>query len=486
MRYYAPFYVNDLVHNDHIKGVFAVKNREQYKRLIKFIASAVLIATQTAIFYFVWFHYYDLSGANFFVRGNYVIIAQYALLLFCFNKIYGGFKIGYLRIFEILFSQVLAVLCVNGITYLQLCLIGRWTFLSNILPIVLMTAVELALVVVWVFVTHKLMIWLYPAKRMVLVYGEYGPDGLAKKIRTREDNYRICEYVSCDQDIEVIKETILKYHCALLTDIPSGIRNELLKFCFEQDVRCYCVPKISDIMVVSAANINQFDTSLLLMRNQGLFVDQQIAKRIFDVLLSLLLIVLTSPFMLVIALAIKLCDRGPVFFKQERLTEGGKVFKVLKFRSMYMRAPDKVYTLTRKGDPRVTPVGKIIRRLHLDELPQLFNILKGEMSFVGPRPECPAIAEDYCKVVPEFNYRLKVKAGLTGYAQVYGKYNTTPYDKLKLDLIYIENYTFLLDLKLIALTFKVIFHPDNTEGIENWQTTAAVTQPTEEQEGVEV
>lgn len=464
-----------------------MKNREQYKRLIKFIASAILMALQTGIFYFVWFHFYDMSGAHFFVRGNYVIIAQYAILLFCFNNIYGGFKIGYLRIFEILFSQILAVLCVNAITYLQLCLIGRWEFLSNLPPILLMTVIELALIVIWVFSTHRLMIWLYPAKRMVLVYGEYGPDGLAKKIRTREDNYRICEYVSCDQDIDTIKETILKYGCALLTDIPSKVRNELLKFCFENDVRCYCVPKISDIMITSAANINQFDTSLLLMRNQGLFVDQQIGKRIFDVLLALLLIVLASPIMLVIAIAIKICDRGPVFFKQERLTQYGRVFKVLKFRSMYMRAPDKVYTLTRKGDPRVTPVGNVIRRLHLDELPQLFNILKGDMSFVGPRPECPAIAEDYCKVVPEFNYRLKVKAGLTGYAQVYGKYNTTPYDKLKLDLTYIETYSLLLDIKLILLTFKVIFHPDNTEGIESWQTTAAVEkQPQKEQEEVQV
>lgn len=460
-----------------------MKNREQYKRLIKFIASALLMAVQTCIFYFVWNHQEEAKS---FVRGNYVIVAQYALLLFCFNKIYGGFKIGYLRIFEIMFSQVLAVLCVNAITYVQLCLIVPWEFLSHLTPILLMTAVELAFVTVWVFVTHKLMIWLYPAKQMVLIYGEYGPDGLAKKIRTREDNYRICDYVSCDQDMQVIKEAILKYRCALLTDIPSNIRNELLKFCFENDVRCYCVPKISDIMVVSASNINQFDTSLLLMRNQGLFVDQQIVKRVFDVALALLLTVLASPFMLIIAIAIKLCDRGPVFFKQERLTEGGKVFKVLKFRSMYMRAPDKVYTLTRKGDPRVTPVGNIIRRLHLDELPQLFNILKGDMSFVGPRPECPAIAEDYCTVVPEFKYRLKVKAGLTGYAQVYGKYNTTPYDKLKLDLTYIENYSFLLDLKLIALTFKVMFHPDNTEGIEDWQTTAVQKQEQNEKEGIEV
>lgn len=452
-----------------------MKNREQYKRLIKFIASATLMALQTGIFVYVWFNYYDLAGAHFFVRGNYVIVAQYALMVFCANKIYGGFKIGYLRIFEILFSQLLSVLCVNAITYLQLSLIGRWEFMSNLVPILLMTLVDVVLVFLWVLGTHKLIIWLYPAKRMVLIYGDYGPDSLAKKIRTREDNYRICEYMSCDEDIEIIKDRILKYRCVLLTDIPAGIRNQLLKFCFEQDIRCYCVPKISDIMIVSASNINQFDTSLLLMRNQGLFVDQQIGKRIFDILLSLILILLTSPFMLIIAAAIKLCDRGPILFKQDRLTKDAKVFQVLKFRSMYTRPPEQ-YCLTRKGDPRITPVGKVIRRLHLDELPQLFNILKGDMSFVGPRPECPAIAEDYCKVVPEFHYRLKVKAGLTGFAQVYGKYNTTPYDKLKLDLTYIENYSLLLDIKLILLTFKVIFHPDNTEGIEDWQTTAAVNQ----------
>ena len=464
-----------------------MNTREQYKRLIKFVASAALMAVQTGIFIFVWFHYYDLAGAHMFVRGNYVIAAQYALMVFCFNKIYGGFKIGFLRIFEILFSQLLAVLCVNGITYLQLCLIGRWEFLSNLIPILLMTVVDIALVFVWVFATHRLMVSLYPAKRMVLVYGDYGPDNLARKIRTREDNYRICEYMSCNENIEDIKASILKYRCVLFTDIPSDLRDRLLKFCFEQDIRCYCVPKIPDIMVVSATNINQFDTSLLLMRNQGLFVDQQIGKRIFDILLSLLLILVASPIMLGIAIAIKCCDKGPVLFKQARLTKDAKVFQVYKFRSMYIRPPDQEYTLTRKSDPRVTPVGKIIRRLHLDELPQLFNILKGEMSFVGPRPECPDIAAKYCEVVPEFNYRLKVKAGLTGFAQVYGKYNTTPYDKLKLDLTYIETYSLLLDIKLILLTFKVIFHPDNTEGIENWQTTAAgKEQPDKNKEGLNV
>ena len=464
-----------------------IKNREQYKRLIKFVSSVAIMAVQTAIFYYVWFYYYDLSGAHFFVRGNYVIVAQYALMAFCFNKIYGGFKIGYLRIFEILFSQLLSVVCVNAITYLQLCLICRWTFMSNLLPIAIMTVVDVALIFIWVFATHRLMLWLYPAKQMVLVYGEYGPDGLARKIRSRADNYRICEYIPCTEDPEIIKASIAKYRCVLLTDIPSELRNQLLKFCFENDIRCYCVPKISDIMVVSADNINQFDTSLMLMRNQGLFIDQQIVKRIFDILFSVLLIAISSPLMLAIAIAIKCCDRGPVFFKQARLTMNKQVFQVYKFRSMYIRPQDPEYCMTRKKDPRITPIGAIIRRLHLDELPQLFNILKGEMSFVGPRPECPDIADSYQQIVPEFHYRLKVKAGLTGYAQVYGKYNTSPYDKLKLDLTYIEKYSFLLDLKLILLTFKVIFHPDNTEGIEDWQTTAAASsQPKDRKEELNV
>lgn len=457
-----------------------MKNREQYKRLIRFGASLAIMAIQTGIFVYVWLNFYDLAGAHFFVRGNYVIAAQYALMAFCFNKIYGGFKVGYLRIFEILFSQILSVLCVNAITYLQLSLIGRWAFMTNLLPLLAMTGVDIVLVIIWVFVTHKLMVRLYPAKRMVLVYGNYGPDNLARKIRTREDNYTICEYISCDEDIEMIKERIREYRCVLLTDIAAETRNQLLKFCFAEDIRCYCVPKLSDIMVVSAANINQFDTSLLLMRNQGISVDQKIIKRICDVILSFLFILITSPLMLLIALCIKVYDRGPVLFTQERLTQGGRVFRVYKFRSMRIQPQNKEYCMTRKDDDRITPVGKVIRRLHLDELPQLFNIIKGDMSFVGPRPECPNIHKDYCKIVQEFDYRLKVKAGLTGYAQVYGKYNTSPYDKLKLDLTYIENYSFMLDLKLMLLTFKVIFHPDNTEGIEDWQTTAALNQTPDE------
>ena len=190
------------------------------------------------------------------------------------------------------------------------------------------------------------------------------------------------------------------------------------------------------------------------------------------VVIALLAIVISSPFLLVIAVAIKLYDGGPVFYKQERLTRDRETFQIIKFRSMKVDSEKQGAQLAKKDDDRITPVGKIIRRTHLDELPQIFNILKGEMSFVGPRPERQEIAEKYEEIVPEFRFRLKVKAGLTGYAQVYGKYNTTPYDKLKLDLTYIQTYSAWLDVKLMLMTFKIMFQKENTEGVDEKQTTA--------------
>ena len=454
-----------------------MNKREQYKRLLMFFASAVLLVLLTAIFAYVWYGYYsseEVMGTVFWNRGNYVVIGLYALMIFVFGKVFGGFRAGSARILESLYTQILVILCTNGVNYLQLCLMGNWRFLSNLRPIAVMTLVDIGVIVVWVLLTRLGYVKLYPPRKLLVVYGKYNPDNLISKLTSRADKYDIQEAVSIECGMEEIQEKIRRYHNVLLMDIPAEIRNNILKFCFEQDIRCYCVPKISDIMIQSASEIHLFDTSLLLFRNFGLSIEQRMAKRLWDIVLSLIAIVISAPFMLVIAACIKLYDGGPVLFTQDRLTKDGKVFKLYKFRSMRVRDEDAQYCMTRKDDDRITPVGKILRNIHFDELPQIFNILKGDMSFVGPRPECPELAEEYGKIVPEFKYRLKVRAGLTGFAQVYGKYNTTPYDKLKLDLIYIENYSFLLDLKLMILTFKILFQKENTEGIESWQTNAAV------------
>ena len=451
-----------------------MEKREKYKRLIMFVASAFILTVLTLIFAYVWFHFYANKKVirMTFGRGNLVIVGLYAIIVFLFYKVYGGFKVGYLRVFEVLYSQILSVLCVNVITYFQLALIGRWKFMQNMLPMVYMTIADIVIVVIWVVFMRWIYTRIYPPREMLLVYGEKNPEDLINKISSRKDKYHICERVHLSRGVEEIKKKIDEYPAVILGDIPAQSRNIFLKYCFEKNIRCYSIPKLSDIMLRNADTIHLFDTTLLLSRNRGLSAEQQMAKRAMDIVCALAGLIIASPFMIIIAILIKVYDGGPVFYKQKRLTMDGKVFEILKFRSMRVESETKGARLAMKNDDRVTPVGKVLRNIHFDELPQIFNILKGDMSLVGPRPERPEIAEEYLKEIPEFNYRLKVKAGLTGYAQVYGKYNTTPYDKLKLDLAYIETYSFLQDIKLIMLTFKILFQKENTEGVESWQTTA--------------
>ena len=449
--------------------------RAQYKRIIMFLSSVLILTLETGIFAFVWYTCYADTGmiGRTFVRGNWVIIGQYALMLFFFYKIYGGFKVGYLRVFEVLYSQILSVICVNLITYLQLSLIGRWKFGTNLLPLLYMTATDLVMVVIWVVSMRWVYARLYPPRRMLLIYGDRNPRDLIAKLSSREDKYLICESVRLSRGADLIKAKIDEYPAVILGDIPAHERNMFLKYCFETDTRCYSIPKLSDILLRNADSIHLFDTTLMLSRNRRLTAEELFAKRAMDILFSLAGLIIASPFMLIIALLIKLYDGGPVFYKQKRLTKDKKVFEIYKFRSMKVESEKDGARLAKKEDDRITPVGKVIRNIHFDELPQIFNILKGDMSLVGPRPERPEIAQQYLEEIPEFDYRLKVKAGLTGYAQVYGKYNTTPYDKLKLDLTYIETYSLWQDLKLLMLTFKILFQKENTEGVESWQVTAA-------------
>ena len=237
------------------------------------------------------------------------------------------------------------------------------------------------------------------------------------------------------------------------------------------------MPKVSDVLVKGSDQLHLFDTPILLTREYSLKIEQRLIKRLIDLFCSIVLLIIASPFMLTTAIIIKLYDGGPVLYKQIRCTRDAREFYILKFRSMRVDAEkDGVARLASRNDSRITPIGKFIRAVRIDELPQLFNILKGDMSFVGPRPERPEIIAQYTEEMPEFTFRMKVKAGLAGYAQVYGKYNTTPYDKLKLDLTYIENYSVWLDLKLMLLTIKILFKPESTEGIDDNQTTAAKKQ----------
>jgi exopolysaccharide biosynthesis polyprenyl glycosylphosphotransferase len=447
---------------------------ERFKRIIIFLETLGLIAGLTFMFWFVWEHMYSNMIPNpFWRRGNWAVVALYAILLFCFNKLYGGIRMGYLRVMDVLFSEILSVCIVNFITYIQLCLIGRWKWMSHLQPLALMMVFELVFIVAWVFVSRWIYYALYPPRKIRLIYGNRHPGDLIQKMNSRKDKYDIEEAMHLSEGMDKIKKTIHEYEGVVIYDMPSHERNLILKYCFQESIRAYLVPKISDVIIMSTENIHLFDTPLLLSRNASLNAEQVFVKRCFDLVVSGLMLIVSSPFMLIFAIAIKCYDGGPVFYKQQRLTLDGKRFMIYKFRTMIVESERASGArLCRKDDDRITPVGRFLRRTHLDELPQIYNILKGEMSLVGPRPERPSIAAEYKKSIPEFDYRLKVKAGLTGYAQIYGKYNTTPYDKLKLDLFYIRNFSIWLDLKLLLLTFKILFQKENTEGVADSQVTA--------------
>ncbi len=446
-----------------------MSERKGYKHLLNYCANLIMILFEMVCFAYVWFQYYNPQMTNkFSERGHWGVIGLYVLLTFFFTKSLGGFNIGYMEASDIIISHVLAVIMSNAVEYFIVVLAVRNYVL--VYPLIAMTAAEIIFAIVWTLLVRNLYQRLYPPRKMLVIYGNYPPDDLIEKINSRKDKYNICASVSYTVGYVKLYTMAKQYEAVVLSDLPSDARNQITKYCYQESIRTYVTPKISDILLSAADDIHLFDSPLLLLRNEGLSIDQRFFKRIEDIVFSLVGIILTSPLMLIIALCIKLYDGGPVFFKQPRYTRDNKVFMVLKFRSMSVHEVDS--KITKKGDARVTPVGRVIRAAHVDELPQLFNILKGDMALVGPRPEWKTVVDQYIEVVPEFALRTKVKAGLTGYAQVYGKYSTTPYDKVRLDIKYIENYSLWLDLKLILLTVKILFKRDKTEGVDTNQSNA--------------
>ena len=442
-----------------------MKDYTQYKRIIKFMSSAAIVAMEAGIYGFVWVTYYNrILEFPFWRRGNWLMIAVYAVLLIFFEQMYGGFKVGFYKKWNVIYSQILALVIVNVITYLQIALIDKRFHSLTLMGGILMT--EIIVAVIWAFAFQFIYSRLFPRRHMLLVYGERPIFHLMQKISTREDKYQICNIIHYEEGVDEIMRLADQYDAIIIGDIPAHERNQLLKRCFGQGIRTYTVPKISDIINRSSDDLNLFDTPLLLSRNEDLKIEQLFAKRMMDVVCSFLGLLISSPFFLIIAFLIKATDRGPVFYKQIRLTRNGKEFEIYKFRTMIQDAEkDGHARLASEHDDRILPVGRFLRATRLDELPQLINVLKGEMSMVGPRPERPELAAEIEKELPEFPYRLKVKAGLTGYAQIYGKYNTTAYDKLKLDLTYIRNYSFFLDLKLMIMTPKIMLMKESTEGV---------------------
>ncbi|MCM1212011.1 MAG: exopolysaccharide biosynthesis polyprenyl glycosylphosphotransferase [Blautia sp.] len=464
-----------------------VKRMDSLKRLIILQLSVVGLFLQTAIYAYFWLtEYYPFlhlhRRLNYYFKGHILILFVYLVLLFFFTSTFEGLKIGYLKPIDVFFSQLFALLAVNVVSYAQISLIANW--LIRPAPIIETMGIQLIFSAVWVFLCDRLYHAVFPPRKLLLVHGSRPIEDIINKFESRKDKYLLDGSINIDAGIEAVKKEITAgYGAVVLWDISVDERNTLLKYCYSRSIRVYMMPKISDVLVKGSDQLHLFDTPILLTREYALKIEQRIVKRIIDLVCALLLLIIASPIMLLTAATIKLYDGGPVLYKQIRCTRDARKFYILKFRSMRVDAEkDGVARLAQRNDARITPVGKFIRAVRIDELPQLLNILKGDMSFIGPRPERPEIIEQYLEEMPEFAFRMKVKAGLAGYAQVYGKYNTTPYDKLKLDLTYIENYSVWMDLKLMLLTVKILFKPESTEGIDSSQITAAKKNVAEKDE----
>ncbi len=437
------------------------QNRDQYKRVFSFFSDVILIALYAIGFSWVWYaSYSDAILLPFYRRGNWVIILIYVVVLLLFSKAFGGMKIGYLKRSDMFYAQALTIVCTNIVNYFQVSVVCR--NFAAVLPFLVMTAADLIVLVLWVVITNRIYFHLYPPRKLIVVYGEKTAADLVFKMSRRVEKYMICESISAGEPMEKIQAAIARYEGVILCEVSGSKRSDLIKYCFSENIRMYISPKLSDIIIRGADEIRLFDTPLLLCRNYGLTFEQKILKRAFDIVFSVVLLVILSVVMLPCAIAIKIEDGGPVFFKQTRLTLHGKEFRIYKFRSMVVDAEKDGPRLAREDDDRITKTGRILRKYRLDELPQLLNILRGDMSVVGPRPERPELAAEYEKDMPEFSFRLQVKAGMTGYAQVTGLYDTRPYDKLKMDLMYIENYSLFFDMRLLLMTLKTALFPSDT------------------------
>lgn len=437
-------------------------------RIIKTL-DAVLMTVPFAL---CWYSYYAKHIASpFYAKGDYLVVALFFVLFIIFGRVYDAFLMSMQRISEIVYAQFLAAAVSDFIMYIVIWLLSK--HLPNILPGVAALIGQVILAAVWAYNAHHAYFKIFPPQATAVIYdtrqgtekliGKYGLDSKYKVVLTATADECIANLAMLDGVSTVF-----------MSGIHSHDRNVILKYCVENNIGTFVIPRIGDTIMSGAYPMHMFHLPMLKVGRYHPQPEYLFIKRLLDIVISAVALVVLSPIFLITAIVIKATDHGPVFYKQIRLTKDGKEFGILKFRSMRVDAEKDGVACLSSGDhdDRITPVGKVIRACRIDELPQLLNILRGELSIVGPRPERPEIAAQYCEEMPEFSLRLQAKAGLTGYAQIYGKYNTTPYDKLVMDLMYIAHPSIVEDLKIMFATVKILFMPESTEGVSEGQTTA--------------
>lgn len=444
-------------------------------KVLKKFQKTIIFLLKVCLYFGIFALFFGLMGINNeslfrLSRTSVVTVFTFTVLETAMVSVYGGYQIGILKSKPIVYSMTIATIITDLVTHLQLCIMN--TNETNDLQFVYKAPHMLALAIVLQFLL--ILSFAYfgnyvyfsinsPEKCCIVIPWGFDLDEILPKIHKYKKQYKIQDVVLCGS--KKVHEVIDRNDSVFFFDVPSERRKPLVEYCYAKNKNIYYSFEMRDVVSVGAKNMLLDDKPMMASLVKGLTLEQRFIKRAIDLIGSAAALFLTSPIMLFCAIAIKAEDRGPVFYKQKRLTYRGKTFYVYKFRSMVQDAEKNGAQWATDNDDRITKVGRVLRKFRIDELPQFINIFKGDMSFVGPRPERPELASEFYKDLPEFAYRLNVKAGLTGLAQVYGKYNTTPKDKLTLDLIYIERFSIWQDIKLLLQTLLVFFKAsESTEG----------------------
>lgn len=392
-----------------------------------------------------------------------LVMIIFFLICYYFGQRLDCFRVSILQNRDVIFGEVLATMITDIIMYILIWMLS--IHLPNLIPGLITWGGQCVIGVIWAYVMHQSYFSTHPPLRTIVIYDErMGMENLIHTygLEKRFNIKTVYPVESIMDKLEVMEE----FDAAFLCGIHSRERNIILKHCISHKIKLFMIPRIADVMMRGSKQIHMLYLPILKTQRYKPSIEYQIIKRTMDIVVSGIATIVLSPLFLITAIAVK-SDGGPAFYKQKRLTKDGKVFEILKFRSMRVDAEKYSGAVLSAGenDPRITKVGRIIRACRLDELPQLLNILKGDMSLVGPRPERPELQKEIEKEVPEFGLRLQAKAGLTGYAQVYGKYNTTFYDKLLMDLMYISKPSILEDFTIMLATVKILTSKESTEGV---------------------
>lgn len=460
-------------------------NKSTITNSLVFMIKALHYVISLVLFFVFWMLFkYETVFIEFRLRFryNYFVLALYALLLLFFIEVYNAYYLGYVPLKRLLFYQILSQLL--SVTIVYVVVSTAWARLYNPVMLLILLVLQFLLNLVWTNVANRLYIKLHRTRDTVLVYGNK-LDKLFYKVllgKPSEKLYHVTKTVEYDGDnFKEIKSAVEKYEAIFAIGVHLHCRNDLMKYCKERGIPLFFLPTVGDVIVKDSHHLKSFDAPVFFVSRSHPNPGYAFVKRSFDILASGLGLLILSTILLVTGLAIHFYDGGPAFYKQTRLTKDEKEFKIFKFRSMRVDAEKigGVQFSTGENDPRVTPIGRFIRKIRFDELPQLWNIFKGDMSFVGPRPERPEFAEKFYEYLPEFKLRLQSKAGLTGYAQVYGRYNSDPYEKLIFDLLYINNMNIKNDIMLIFATIAILFSSNSTKGYDNGQGNAKVDEETQ-------